>query len=737
MGIENVRSVAHPDPSGLPEEAYLAEHDDAAHPLDSGPMLEVHRDLMSWWTAERTKQATNRYQMAIDEDFYDGLQWNPEDVETLLERGQAPLVFNLVKPTADWIIGTQKRTQLDWKILPRRPDLSQTAEVKTSIMKYLSDVNHTNYAIGRAFKDAIVAGLGWIESGVRGDPEKEPIYAAYESWRNMIYDSSSKDRDLNEDCRYQFRWRWLDLDIGEALFPERKDVLHQAVINTSNLLTGGLDETGEEFWYLGQAIGGNDYTTMAFDRRSFVSDTSYVNYRRQRCRVIEGWYKKPMRVQMMRGSGPHDGQVFEENNPYHQADVVTARVSLFDSVLMKMHCAVFTEKALLWAGPSPYRHNRFPFVPIWCYRRGRDNATYGVIRQLRDAQEDYNKRASKALWILSSNRVVMEDGAVDDVEEARQEVARPDGMITVRPGKRFEVANDTQLANEQITLMDRDHMHIQSTSGVTDENMGRQTNATSGRAIEARQMQGTVITAEPFDNLRFARQIQGQNELSLAEQFMTQPRVIRLTGAKGKIDWVSINEPVENADGTVSFLNDVTSEQADYVVTDQDWHATQRQAMFEQMMEFLGKIPDPMLALKLLPHILGMSDIPDKDEFIAEIRQALGLPKPADEMTPEEQQAAQGQQQAQAAQQEMQAQAQQLALAEQQAGTELKQAQAEKALADAEKAKAEAEATAQGTAEGIQMLTQQVAHLVQMIQAMAHPANKPQETSPNGQEQNR
>jgi hypothetical protein len=736
MGIENVRSVARPDPTGLPEESFLAEHDDAAHPLDSGPMLEVHRDLMSWFTAERTKQATNRYQMALDEDFYDGLQWSPEDVEVLMERGQAPLVFNLVKPTADWIIGTQKRTQLDWKILPRRPDLSQTAEVKTSIMKYLSDVNHTNYAIGRAFKDAIVAGLGWIESGIRGDPEKEPIYSAYESWRNIIYDSSSKDRDLNEDCRYQFRWRWLDLDIGEALFPERKDVLQQAVINTSNLLTGGLDEDGEEFWYLGQAIS-SDYAAITQSRRTFVSDTSYVNYRRQRCRVIEGWYKKPVRVQMMRGGGPQDGQVFNETNPYHLDSVNAGRVSLFDSVYMQVHCAVFTEKALLWAGKSPYRHNRFPFVPIWCYRRGRDNATYGVIRQLRDPQEDYNKRASKTLWILSANQFFMEEGAVEDVEETRQEGARPDGILVHKKGYRLESRKDMSEVQQQINLMTLDHQHIQSTSGVTDENMGRQTNATSGRAIEARQMQGTVITAEPFDNLRFARQIQGQNELSLAEQFMTQPRVIRLTGAKGKVDWVSINEPVENADGTVSFLNDVTSEQADYVVTDQDWHATQRQAMFEQMMEFLGKIPDPMLALKLLPHILGMSDIPDKDEFIAEIRQALGLPKPADEMTPEEQQAAQGQQQAQAAQQEMQAQAQQLALAEQQAGTELKQAQAEKALADAEKAKAEAEATTQGTAEGIQMLTQQVAHLVQMIQSMAHPANKPQETSPNGQEQNR
>ena len=33
--------------------------------------------------------------------------------QALIEPGQAPLVFNEVKPTIDWIIGTERRTRVD------------------------------------------------------------------------------------------------------------------------------------------------------------------------------------------------------------------------------------------------------------------------------------------------------------------------------------------------------------------------------------------------------------------------------------------------------------------------------------------------------------------------------------------------------------------------------------------------------------------------------------------------
>ena len=116
------------------------------------------------------------------------------------------------------------------------------------------------------------------------------------------------------------------------------------------------------------------------------------------------------------------------------------------------------------------------------------------------------------------------------------------------------------------------------TIGINNENLGRQTNAISGAAIEARQNQGAVGTTEPFDNLRYAIQVQGEKQLSLAEQFMSEEKIIRLTGEKGKIDWLRINQPEVQPDGSVRYLNDMTASRADFVVSEQDYAGTLRRS---------------------------------------------------------------------------------------------------------------------------------------------------------------
>ena len=116
----------------------------------------LHGRLMDWYMQERDKQGPNRYEMAIDEDFYDGLQWSDEEVAALMERGQAPLVYNQIKPTINWMLGTERRTRIDGKVLPREEDDEEAAEVKSKLLKYLSDVNRTPFSRSEQFKNQIV-----------------------------------------------------------------------------------------------------------------------------------------------------------------------------------------------------------------------------------------------------------------------------------------------------------------------------------------------------------------------------------------------------------------------------------------------------------------------------------------------------------------------------------------------------------------------------------------------------
>ena len=602
-----------------------------AHRLDSEKMRAEHRRIVNWYFQERERQAANRYQMAIDQDFYDNLQWAQEDADEVMSRGQAPLVFNEVAPMVDWLIGTERRTRIDWNVLPREEDDVDNADTKKKVLKYLSDVNKVVFNRSRAFADAAKVGVGWVDSGVCNDPSKEPIFHRYEDWRYVLWDSSATDLGL-DDGRYQFRWKWVDLDIAEAIFRDRRSMLRRAAVSAALM-----DEEEEDFWYLGQHYQARDEAGQVLGRRTYLSDAGFVGNRRQRVKLIECWYRMPALCQMCFGDHDFDGKEFDKSNPAMVQAKAEGAIGIYDQVKMKMYVAIFTEQDLIAHGRSPYKHDKFPLTPIWCYRRGRDRMPYGVIRRVRDVQEDLNKRASKALFTMSTNQVIAEKGATEDWEELREEADRPDGVIIHAKGTKLEIRRDTEMAKGQLEFMQLDAVKIQNTAGVNNENLGRETNAESGEAIKARQLQGSVTTTEPFDNLRLAVQIDGEKMLSLAEQYMSAPKVVRITGQRNAIEWVRINQPEVQPDGTVRWVNDITASQADFIVAEADFHGTLRQTMFETMMQMVARAGiTPDLALKLLRMAFEFSDYPNKEEIVGDLRKMTGEPDPSRKMTPEE-----------------------------------------------------------------------------------------------------
>lgn len=598
------------------------------HPLARPMMTRLHEQLMDWFENEKRLQAVNRYQMALDEDYYDSIQWADDDAAKLIERGQAPLVYNLIKPAVNWILGTERRSRIDHRVRPRAADDIQGAVTKTHVLKYLSDCNNTAFHRSRGFKDSVVAGVGWLEDTISTTPGDELIYSGYENWRNIWDDSQSRD-PTQADARYIFRSKWIDLDVAIAIWPERRGLLMHDARSQEEAM-----QEDEELYYMGRRLLDQEqprltpYTTT--NSLAGVTD----EHVRERVRIIEAWYKVPERTKLIYMQGRNE--VFDEQDAMHQQAIATHRGSLFEAPIMKVRCALMTEEGILWEGPSPFKHNRFPFTPIICYRRARDGAYYGVVRDLRSPQEDYNKRMSKALHIMATRQAIVEDGATEDEDELREELAAPDGLMHVTKIDKLKIVENQPLIREQVEFARIDEMHISKASGVVDELMGRATNAVSGEAIKSRQLQGSVVTALIFDNYRLAFQLQGEKQLSLVEQFMGEEQVIRLTGEK-RDRFLTINQPMEQPDGSIQYLNDITARKADFVVDAQDYSATVRQALFGTMMELLSKFP-PQVAMQLLPMVLEMVDLPQKDEMVRQVRRALGQPDPDAELSPEEQQ---------------------------------------------------------------------------------------------------
>ena len=604
------------------------------HELDNPENKSLLTQLEDWWYQARIVQSDNRQEMYLDDDYYDGLQWSEEDRKIIEERGQAANVFNHVKQNVDWIIGVELQSKMDFMVHPRSDEDRAAAQVKRELIKYVDHVNKGSYARSMAFQDAVRVGVGWIETGIRSDHYDEPLFIRYENWRNMWYDHLDPSRDMSES-RYCFRSKWIDLDVACKMFPERKHKL-QGSARRNDLYSYQDDD---EF-YLSQLYFRTDSQGRPLNRRTLTYDSEYAfQNRRERVRLVEAWYRMPTRGDYLYIEDPRyirfNGQLKDDKNDFHKWMMKNNYASAYDAVRMKVFQTIFVEGALLKAPTSPYNHDRFPFTPIWGYRRARDNAPYGVIRNMRDPQDDLNKRRSKAIHILSTNRVIMEEGAVDDEEELREEAAAPDGLIKHKRNYALSIENDNAMAKEHVMLEQMDRQYIQDAAGVTAENLGEATNAISGRAIQARQSQGSMTTAELFNNLAFSHQYTGENTLSLIEQFYDRAKEFRIIGPKNMIRFERINQMVGyNEQGQPVVENPITQTQADFVISRVEWRETVRLAIFEQMMTLLGQM-DPQIALQMLDMVVEMSDVPEKDAFVKRIRQINGQTDPNAMDTPE------------------------------------------------------------------------------------------------------
>ena len=80
------------------------------------------RDQVEQFLREIKHQPNWRREADRAADYYDGNQLSSETVEKLKERGQPPLVTNLIKPTVDTVLGMEAKTRSDWRVRPEDDD---------------------------------------------------------------------------------------------------------------------------------------------------------------------------------------------------------------------------------------------------------------------------------------------------------------------------------------------------------------------------------------------------------------------------------------------------------------------------------------------------------------------------------------------------------------------------------------------------------------------------------------
>lgn len=584
--------------------------------------------------------------------YYDGKQLSPEVMQTLKERGQAPLVYNLIGPTIDAVLGIEAKTRTDWIV---RADDDYSTEVAEALNERLNEtarVTMANRACADGYAAEVKTGLGWVEVNRNSDPFEAPYRVNYVSRNEISWDWHAKRPDL-KDARYLVRERWLDEDRALLAFPKHEHLV-KAAVNGWRAWEGMWDDNRSHTMVdLVHAYG--EYQETVLD------EDTWFDVDRRRVRVFEIWYRTYQRGVVLK---LQDGRVIEydQSNPVHHAAIVHKTAKPVASVFPKMRLCYFLGCHRVVDIPSPLPHNNFPYVPLWGFREDGTGIPYGLIRRMMSPQDEVNARRSKMMWLLSAKRTIMDsDATTMDIEEVNEEIQRPDGVVILNPNRQnrdqyaFRVEQDFQLASQQFEVMVESQRMIQDTAGVYSALLGRQDGgADSGVAIASLVEQGSTTLAELNDNYRFGRRMVGEHMLALiAEDIGRDPQQIATNVAKPERSKVIfLNRPQVDESGHKVITNDVYRAKTQVVLDDIQATAGYRAQVANRLFELASTLPDDV-KVAVLDIVVEATDIPQREEIVKRIRKVTGTGINPDEMTPEEREAMERQQAIQAEQEQL------------------------------------------------------------------------------------
>lgn len=436
-------------------------------------------DLKKMFDDYRSTTSNNRLQRLVDIDYFHGNQLTPEEVSKLRQRGQPDIVVNRLRVAINGTLGVVVQSYSEPKCWGRNDQDEDSASVATDCLRYAVEQARWKRVKAEAAKDYLIPGTCAVLVGIDA---KKRVTIAPIRWEEFFVDPRSRRPDC-QDARYMGIAKWMFVEDASRMYPGKKDDL-------DNTMEGGSAQ-----------IGAID---ESFQDRPV--NQGWLDLRSKRCMVVEMYYR--------------EGPVW--------------------------HKAVFFYGGVLEQGPSPFvdvdQNPTNPIIPQSCYV-DRDNNRYGLVKDLRDLQDEINKRRQKLLHIVNNSQIQARDpSAIEvDADTAREEAARPDGVIPYG----WEKVPMTDMAAGQQMLLTEAKSEMER-FGPNPAILGRQGSDTSGRAVLARQQAGLVELADTLDQLQDWELRVYRAAWERIKQYWDEPQIIRVTDDPQSPKFIKINDPQPN-----------------------------------------------------------------------------------------------------------------------------------------------------------------------------------------------
>jgi hypothetical protein len=528
--------------------------------------------------------------------YYHGSQWTSDQLKELKRRKAPATTSPLFARKINGFVGLVERLRQDPKAYPRTPKEAKGADLSTAALRYALDQQEWQAKSPIVSMHGAVDGIGGIELNLEPGDGNVP----------GDFDISL---DYVEPDTFFYDPRSFRHDFSDARF-----------MGVSKWLD--VEQAKEQFPEKADQIDGlssdGDEFTIESEReiKWFNSDLKQV-------RVVEHWYRKSN----------------------------------------KWFWCFYTSRMMLDHGEAYLQDEKgrdiCRFI-MWRAFVDQDGDSYSFFRYMKSLIDEINQRNSKALHLLSMRRVIMEAGAVADVEQMRREAVRPDGVIIRNKNFELEFEDAKSLADMkgQLEMKQAAATELEN-FGPNPALVGQGVEAKSGKAIQLLQQAG-IAELGPFIISYRSWKIRVYRAVwNAIRQHWKAERWIRVTDDDGQAQPVQVNGVEQDPmTGAQTLVNQIGALDVDIIIDEGPDTITMMADALETLQAAMANgMPIPPEALfELLP-------LPDSMK-----RKLIGLTQQAKQPDP------------------MQQQAQQIDMAQRAANVEKTKAEAARSMAQAQQA---------------------------------------------------
>ena len=529
-----------------------------------------HRKLIEWLhEAENSTPETDwRSNAPEDYKFYAGDQDTTEVKEILQEQNRPLSTFNEILPKINMLTGLAAQSKFQPSVVPVGSEDEPLAEiVNGALFHYIKKTKFLKKNLD-CFDHTVKSGRSLLYFYMDNEnPFKPKICAKRLPGSNFILDPQGQEYDLS-DSRFIFLDKWMTEEDIKALWPN---------VNIEHIR----QHVGE-----GYPVFWNEQDDMY--------------------RVVECWYRKyvTMRWFVNPLSGKQESLTVEEYNKF--AEALTSGVPLPDGSVQalpppdyvetkvrKVYYMLFTDIFKIEGGVSPYRWNGFPAILYGAYKDDNTNSWFSVVRAMKDPQRSLNtmrRQLLHLLQVLPKGLLKHEVGAVLNIEEYEKRSSDPSFHLEVARGMFDKVGFEKQPPISPI-YQQFDFLMSQSmkdASGIQDDLMGIQkTSREPGVTVQMRQQTGMAVLYILFDNFRESRLEAGRLLLSLIQQYVSEPEIIRIKGEKG----ASLLQINSQMNPQIEGFNDISAGEYDLEMEESVENSTLRLAIAQMLADFSQNNP--------------------------------------------------------------------------------------------------------------------------------------------------